>query len=569
MNQQLLKDILVIFAVSIPVVLLLRKGKFPVIIGFLITGALIGQQGIGLVSDTANIHALAEFGLALLLFSVGLEFSFEHFGDIKSRAIIAAFLQITLTFLCGWLIGWLLHWPTDRGIYFGCVLSLSSSAVVMTVLLARRMTDSVHGKITTTILIIQDLAFIPMIVLLPLVSFKTTVGFDWVDQLSDKAMALVILACLFIIGKLVINYLLKIVTTLGRREVFVITVIMLGLGASWLTARMNLSFALGSFMAGLLIGFTEYRYQAISETTPFRFCFNSLFFCSIGMLLDFGFIIDHILVIAVLLFAIPLIKMLVIVVISMIIKFPLRIGIVVGISLAQIGEFSFLIVHNGYKANIIGPYLHQLIIASAVFSMMISPLLIYYAPKIASLFDQIKRRSKGRPAISDLTERPAPEFTNHVIVCGFGPLGKALGQLLDKHHIPFIVLELNPKTIQNIKKQDKPALYGDGTSAEILYKSGIENARLMAITVPDFMDNISILRQARELNPKIQIITRAKFRSDVAKLYHAGSDVVISEELEGGIEMARYALEMVGVPIYEVERMVKTIRDYGSADFFN
>lgn len=568
MGPNLYRDILIIFCISIPVVLLLKRIHFPVMVGFIVTGALIGPQGWGLISDSTQIDLLAELGLALLLFSVGLEFSLSALNHMKHRGLLAALLQITLTFFAGWFIGYVLHWEVTRSIYFGCVLSLSSSAVVMTVLLNRRMFESISGQLSTTILVVQDLAFIPMFVLLPLLAFKGgDVSSLW-QELYSKFYALLILLIFALVGRFIMGRLLRFITLWGQREMFVITVMLIGLGLAWITKEMGLSFALGSFMGGMLIGFTEYKFQALSEITPFRHCFNSLFFVSIGMLLNFSFIRDHAGVILLLLVLIPLLKSLIMVFIAWIIRLPLRVGLVTGISLAQIGEFSFLLVHSGYKSDLIGTYLHDLIIATAVINMILTPLMIAKSHRVARLVDRFFSRFKKSSKDVAMNLVFEKKFNRHVIVCGFGPLGETLGRLLKKKRIPYVVLELNPRTIQKIQKLDVEAFFGDGTSEEILFKIGIDRAKLLAITVPGFLDNISILKQAKLLNPNIQIITRAKYRSDVEQLYEAGADVVISEELEGGVEMGRYALKMVGVDADEAEEYVNQIREYGSADFF-
>jgi monovalent cation:H+ antiporter-2, CPA2 family len=566
MHQLLLKDILLIFICAIPVVLFFNRLHLPTMIGFLITGALMGTQGFGLIEDPTRIDLLAELGLALLLFSVGLEFSFDNFKQIKNRALTLAFLQIILTFGAGWLIGHLLNWPLSRCLYFGCVLALSSSAVVMHAFHVRKTLDSIPGQLVTAILIVQDLAFIPMLILLPLVHAPTDTTQVWSAMLSEKTIALLSLVMVFVVGRLILGPFLRLVSSVNRREVFAITVITIGFGLSWVTAEMGLTFALGSFVAGILIGSTEYKYQALAEVTPFRYCFNSLFFVAIGMLLNFQFIADNLLFTCLLVIFIPIIKMSLVTLVSLFLRLPFKIAIITGLAIAQIGEFSFLIIHSGYQAGVIDGYLHDLIIASSIFAMMLTPIIINNSSRIA---DFVSRLLPVKTSTSSTTNERNRSLKDHVIICGFGPLGKTLGALLDKHDIPYLVLELNPKTIKLLRSKDVLAFYGDGSSEEILEKSCVDTAKIMAITVPDFLENIAITKQVKQLNPDIKVITRAKYRNDVEKLYAAGSDVVISEELEGGIEMSRYALQLVGLPGDEVNALMKSIRDYGSADFFN
>jgi monovalent cation:H+ antiporter-2, CPA2 family len=574
MTPLLLKDILIIFAVSIPVVLLLKRIHMPMVVGFLITGALIGSHGIGLITETAHVDVLAELGLALLLFTVGLEFSLDSFAFIRKRAITVAITQVLVTCALGWAIGYLMGWPLNRSLYFGCVIALSSSAIVMSIIHDQRMLDSMSGKLTTTVLIVQDLAFIPMIVLLPLVAFDhATAENSLLYTISAKATAVLILTAIVVFGRMIINQLMRHITTLGQRQLFVIAVLIIGLGTSWLTAHMGLSFALGAFVGGILIGSTDYKHQALSEVAPFRYCFNSLFFVSIGMLLNLAFVRDNLPLIFLVLILIPALKLITIVLISLMTRFPLRVGIVTGLSLAQIGEFSFLIAHHGFQVGVIGDYLHNLIIAAAVFNMMITPFLILNAHKVAQYINEqlLKTNKFTKLASNDkkMTSGISRKLKDHVIICGFGPLGETLANFLKKHKVSYAVLELNPKTIQKIKKKEVVAVFGDGTSEDVLYSLKIEKAKLLAITVPYYLDNMAIIKQAKTMNPDIQIITRAKYRSDVDKLYSAGADVVISEELEGGIEMGRYALKMVGLPLEDVDELVNQVREYGSADFFN
>lgn len=567
-EQNLLKDILVIFAVSIPLVVLLKRAHFPVMVGFLVAGALIGEHGLGLISDVRHINTMAELGLTLLLFTIGLEFSFDRFQKIRGEAVLYAVLQILLTGLAGLVLGYMFSWSFGLSLYFGCVLALSSSAVVMTILHSKRMTDTLNGQLITVILIIQDLVFIPMLVLLPLLQQSGSVSVGWKLALLDKVAAIGMLTAMTVAGRYLIPRILRAVSTQGKREVFVIVVMFLGIGASYITEHMGLSFALGSFMAGLLIGQTDYKYQALSEVAPFRYSFNSLFFVSIGLLVNLEFIRNNFGTIVLFLILIPWIKMLIISIIGLCLRFPLRLSLVTGFSLAQIGEFSFLLVQSGSDHQIIGAYLHDLIVASTVFGMMLTPLIMSKSQQIAYWIEShLSKIFRSLPKRTS-EEHVEQGLDNHVIICGFGHLGQTLGKLLERHKIQYLVLELNARTVLRLKKNNTVAFFGDGASEEILEKSRIHCAKVIAITVPDYIDNIAIILQAKAMNPDIKIITRAKYKSDVDKLYLAGAHVVISEELEGGIEMGRYTLINAGIDLKEVEILLAKIRSYGSADFF-
>lgn len=564
MTPALFQDIVLIFVLSVPIVVVLRKIHFPIIIGFLVTGALIGPSALNLIPDQQRIQLLAELGLAFLLFTIGIEFSFESFTKVRKKAAVLGLGQILLTALVGTGLGLILDWPLIRCLYFGCVLALSSSAIVLSVMFAKRMLQSVPGQITTVLLVMQDLAFVLMIVILPLVGGTYETFDEFISQSYHSIIALTVLSLIFTFGKTLLSKVLKTISHIGRREVFVIAIMAITLGLSWFSHTMGLSFALGAFVAGFIIGQTDFRYQALSEITPFRYCFNSLFFVSIGMLLKFDFLFENWLMVISLVLLLPTIKMLIVAFIGSSLRLPFRSVIITALSVAQIGEFSFLLVHQGYNKKIIGAYLHDLIVAAAVFAMMITPWLIHIAPRIA---DWLQRRLKVKTPASPTHKKQ--QFKDHVIICGFGPLGEALGSLLEKHNKAYVVLDLNLKNIEHVQKHRKGhAIFGDGTSEEILDFAGIEHAQIICITVPNFLDNIAILKQAKQMNPHIQIITRAKYRTDVQKLYDAGANVVISEELEGGIEMGRYALKYVGIPHDEVKDLILSIREYGSADFF-
>lgn len=570
MGHLIFQDILIIFAVSVPVVILFQQLKLPSLLGFLMTGALIGPEGIGWIQDQAQIETLAELGVALLLFSVGLEFSLASFVQLRRRSFTAGLLQIALTITAGTLIGqYLFGWTAYRGLYFGCLLSLSSTAVVLTTLYDRRMIDSIPGRLSTAILILQDLALIPMIVLLPLLRGEGDIVAIWHGIVVEAGQPILILAGVFVVGRFLASRILRQITRGRSRELFVITVSAIGLGMAWLTFQLGLSFALGAFLGGVMVGATDFKYQALSDISPFRYCFNSIFFVSIGMLLNFGFLREHAVLVLIFLLLIPTLKLLVTTTAARLAGFSLRIALVVGLSLGQIGEFSFLLAYIGQRTGVIQPFFYQLIVAVAVVAMLATPLMVTQAPRLG---DWLTRRCRfqwlaGRSEEEEI-QQAATLMKDHVVICGFGPLGETFGRILKAHRISYMVLELNPETIERIRGTVDNVFFGDGASEEILYRSGIERAKLLAITVPDFLNSAAIIYHARKLNPDIRIITRAKYRTDVDKLYQAGADVVISEELEGGIEMGRYTLREAGLSETEIAQTIEKVREFGSADFF-
>ncbi len=567
MGTLVFQDILIILLCSIPVAFLFLKVRLPVMLGFLVTGALIGPEGLAWIRDREQVQVLAELGVTLLLFFIGIEFSFDVFLKMKRASIQGGVLQILATVLAGWAIGLLLGWDQAKSLLFGFILSLSSTAVVFSTLAGQRSLESIPGRVSTAILILQDLAFIPLLVLIPWLERKGEVPL-WVEMGREglEAGGLVLAAYLFA-KYLAQPFFLHIARTRSR-EIFVITVIALALGLAWITSHLGFSFALGAFLAGLILGNTPFRHQALAEIQPFRFCFLSLFFVSIGMLLDFHVLRENFRLLIGLVVLLPLLKTLVTTGVLMSAGLPLRVSLTTGIYLGQIGEFSFLVASSGEKLGLIDPPSYQLIVATAVLAMMLTPLMIKLAPRIAGLASRLGPLRRFRNAEESALLEKSRELQGHVVICGFGPLGQTFGGILHAHDIPFVVLELNPDTIEKVRRKNRPAFFGDGASEELLFEAGIERAKLLAITVPDFLNAGAIIRQARRLNPEIPIITRAKFRNEVEKLYAAGADVVISEELEGGFEMSRYCLLQLGLPAEEVARILHKAREFGSADFF-
>lgn len=568
MAHTILTDVLIIFAVAVPVAFLFHKIKLSPIIGLLATGVVIGPWGFGFVQDVARINLLAEIGVALLVFSIGLEFSLKHFGEIKTVSIIGGLLQILVTILvvllisvsCG--LGW------REGLVLGSALSLSSTAIVYHILAQKRLVDSPHGRISIGILVLQDLSAIPMIALLPIITSPAGVAGSH-DIIAALLKVIVVLVIFFVGGKYILPHLLHQITLTRSKELFLITILVIALGFGYFTSAIGLSFALGAFLAGLMVAETDFKFHALSEIAPFRYCFNGLFFVSIGMLVHPKFFVSHWWVIFLIAIGLPLCKTLITTTITFLFKYPISVATQVGLSLSQVGEFSFLVAVVARQAGIISPVIYDFIIASAFMTILITPVIMSVSPALAEASKKYlpfyRIRAKERGALID-----AGHLNDHVIICGFGPLGSSVGHILEQAGREYLVLELNPATVRRLKDKDsnRPVYLGDGASAEILFKSGIERASVLAVTAPDYMNSMAIIKQARAMNKGLKIITRAKFRNQVDDLYAAGADIVISEELEAGIEMGRYILLHMGIDESAIDQYVQTIRAFGSADFF-
>lgn len=568
MGHAILRDILIIFAFSVPVVLIAHRLRFPSIVGFLVTGMIIGPHAIGLIPDIEEIRVLAEVGVALLLFSIGLEFSFERLKGWGGIALGMGITQILATLGAGMALGFAVGLSRLESAFLGCAIALSSTAIVLSILSQRRLFDAPAGRISTGILIFQDLAVIPMVVVLQFFA-GTTEEAPLLQFLWAIAEVLGLLVALYVLSKWVLRPLLLRIAMPRSKELFVVVVIGIAIGAAYVTQLMGLSFALGAFLAGILVSTTEFRFHALSEIAPFRYCFNGLFFVALGMIVNPNFVVGHIWEVALLTLFIVIVKMLISAGTIMIFGYTLSVAVIGGMMLAQVGEFSFMLVFLGRTAGAIGKDFYHLIVDAAAITMILAPFIMSVAPKLGEKLAPLNfmlwpTKRKAREFASDAGE----VLENHAIICGFGPLGMTIGKLLEKKGVRYVVLELNPFTQSRMRSKGKKILIGDGASADLLNYSGIERARLLAVAVPDHLNAFAILKQARVMNPDIFIVIRSRYRDQVENFYNAGADVVVCEELEAGIEMGRYVLESLGFLVSEVEEVIRDLRAFGSADFF-
>lgn len=568
MGDAILQDILIIFIFAIPVVIITHRFKIPSIVGFLVTGILIGPHMFRFIPSIEDISVLAEVGVAMLLFSIGLEFSFDRLRGWARRIIGIGILQIMLTMAFGFAAGMLLERTPIESMFLGCVAALSSTAIVMAILSQRRLFDAPAGRITTGILILQDLAVIPMMVILKFVS-ATQEGAVWGDIALASFKLLGLAAVMLAMSRWVLRPLLHYIAKPLSKELFVVAVVGLAIGAAYATERIGLSFALGAFLAGILVSSTEFRFQALSEIAPFRYCFNGLFFVSVGMIANPVFVVKNWPAVLALVAFFIVVKIVVVSAGVVLFGYPMSVAVIGGLMLAQVGEFSFLLVHFGWLSGSIDRSFYQMIVSSVAITMILAPLIVAVAPALGERLSFITWRFKP---LRGRRQRVAPDeaegLENHAIICGFGPLGMTVGKLLERQEIKYVVLEINPGTVRREQREGRRIYLGDGTSTALLHHSRIEKARLLAIAIPDYMNSISIIKQARRMNPDIYVIARSRYRDQCQDLYGAGADVVVCEELEAGIEMGRYVLLELGVDENTVRGIFKEIRAFGSADFF-
>lgn len=560
MNYGALQDIEILFGLALVTVILFRRLMFPSIIGFLVTGVLAGPHALGFIKNTHQVEQMAEIGVVLLLFTIGIEMSLKELMRIKHLVLWGGGLQVLVTILAVAAIGAVFGFPLSQATFFGFLVALSSTAILMKLLIDSGQADTPHGKMALGILIFQDLCIVPLMLLTPLLAGGGD-GIQGILIISAKATAVVLAAHYG--ARVLVPWIFKQVVKTRSRELFILTIIFIGLGTAWLTAIAGLSLALGAFIAGLAISESEYSHQALSDIIPFREAFMSLFFISVGMLLDPAILVSNPVLIASLVLTILLVKALVTTGAAMALGVPLRIAIIAALSLAQIGEFSFVLSQAGVKAGLLTPELYQIFLAASIGTMGLTPLCLKYASPLA---DRIVAAlphtlTRGRGVLSQ-HEKPM-HLNDHVIIVGYGVNGKNLARVLKKLQIQYIVIETNPFTVKKEGKKGQHIMFGDASKLEILEHAQIAKARGMVVAISDAAASRRVASVARHINPSLHIIVRTRYLLEVEPLYKLGVNEVIPEEFETSVEILSRVLRNYMVPQSDIDHCIAEVRSDG------
>jgi CPA2 family monovalent cation:H+ antiporter-2 len=563
---KVMTDLLVIFAISIGIVFVFHKFRLPPIAGFLAAGALIGPHGLNLVSDIEQVKVMAEIGVVLLLFTIGIEFSLAHLAAARRLLLVGGPLQVIGTLLLTAAAALAVGLPVREALLWGGLLSCSSTAIVLKALAERGESDSPHGRATVGILIFQDLAVVPMMLLLPLLARPSDSLRPDVLLALGKSVALVgaIMAAAFY----VVPQLLEQIVRSRSRELFLLTIIVLCLGIAWLTSLSGLSLALGAFIAGLVISESEYSHQAMAEVLPFRDSFNSLFFVSIGMLMDARVLVAHPVLVASLVVAVLVGKFVTGAIPVVASGYPLRAGILAGVSLAQVGEFSFVLAQQGEQTGLLVGEPYQVFLAMSVLTMVITPLLMQGAPHIARRVEAVQRLRHWYPdkaAAQMQQEARHMKIRDHVIVMGYGLSGRNLVRVLEETEIPYVALDLDGDTVRRESRNGVKIFYGDATNPNVLHHVRIEDARVLVVAISDPFAARRAVQIARGLNPDIHIIVRTRYLREMEELHELGADEVVPEEFETSIEIFALVLQTYKMPQAVITEKAEQIRKEGYA----
>lgn len=566
MGIPLLSDIVIVFAFSTVVLFLCYRLHVPAIVGFLLTGILAGPYGLGFIAAVHEIEILAEIGVVLLLFSIGIEFSLESLLHIRKAVLLGGALQVGLTVAVTAVLASQFGYAMGEATFIGCLIALSSTAIVLKLVQERAEIDSPYGRTALAILVFQDLIVVPMMLITPLLSGKA--GEASAALLFPMAKGLGIIAVVLLSARWLVPQILYQIARTRSRELFLLSVVVMCFAVAWLTSSVGLSLALGAFLAGLIISESEYSHQALGNVLPFRDVFTSFFFVSIGMLLDMELLFRQPAQILLLACGVVVLKCVIAGGASLLLGLPLRTALLAGLALSQVGEFAFVLSKTGTAYGMLAGNTYQLFLASAVLTMAATPFIIALAPRLADIalrWPWLPARLKAGlypvPGISDGSQKA--HWLDHLLVIGFGINGRNVTRAARAAGIPYVVIEMNPDTVRSEQARGEPIFYGDATQEAVLAHAGIKAARVMVIAISDPAATRNITAMVRLLHPTVHIIARTRYLREMQPLYELGANEVIPEEFETSVEIFTRVLSKYLVPRDEIEKFVAQVRADG------
>ncbi|MGB7808411.1 cation:proton antiporter [Methanoregula sp.] len=560
--------ILAVVCLGILTILLLFLGqrfKIPSIVCFLVIGMLAGPYALSIVSDQSTIETIGEIGVILLLFTIGLEFSFEKLLGAWRVVVLGGAIQVCTTVIAAaGFMHLVVGLRIQDAIFFGFLVSLSSTAIVMKVLQDRGDVETVSGRTLLGILIFQDLAVIPMILLTPLLMGTSGPSYSSLPFEIIKVVA--ILVILIVSAHWVVPWVMYRVAQQKNRELFIFTIAGICFTVAWLTNAAGLSYSLGAFMAGLIIGESDFSIDAVSNIIPFRDIFAAIFFISIGMLLDTSVILSEYTIVFSIIAIILVIKVLTGTFTVAILGMPARVCVFVGLALAQIGEFSFVLAKSGLESNLIGTGPYQFFLAAAIITMALTPFTMNAATPVTSLLYRLfPGRIKKPDRAGDTSGEPVQELSDHIVIVGYGMTGKSVARAAEILGIPYTAIDMDPDVVRRERYADshREIIFGDATHREILEHAGIGRARALVVVISEQNVVPGIIHLAREMAPKIYIVVRTRHVNDARHLLDLGADEVIPEEFETSVRIFTRVLAKYTLPENDIDTLTQVIRGNG------
>jgi K+:H+ antiporter len=546
MQFPLLKDIFVIFGLAVGVALVCHRLRIPAVVGLIITGVIAGPHGLGLTSEAHAVQQLAELGVIFLLFTIGLEFSVESIRHTKRLFFVGGSLQVVITIVVAGGVAYAFGVGAARAVFFGSIASLSSTAIILKLLQDRNELTSPHGKATMAILIFQDIVFVPMMLMIPFLAGQGSTNIWWaIGGLVVKVVVIWLVVALAA-PRLVPQVLTRVARTQSN-ELFLLSVGALCFAVAWLTSLAGLSLALGAFLAGLILSDSEHSHRALEHVLPFRDVFSSFFFVSMGMLLDFRYVTGHAPQVIVATLGVVALKAVVTSGVVMGIGLPYRVSALTGLSLAQTGEFSLLLLSAGLGAGLVSADGYQFVLAVCLFSMAAAPFLVGAAHRLSDFSMRAPMPVKMREGRFFIADAPDEAMRDHIVIVGYGVIGAMVGHSAKLCDISYEAIEINFDMVREQRARGVPIFYGDATQEASLVKANIRTARVLVVAIPDPVGAARVVALARRLNPTVEIVARVRYVRDMARLYQLGANEIVSEEVEASIKIFSVVLERYGV----------------------
>ena len=550
-----LRDLVVLVAIAVPAVLLAHRLKIPTLVGFLFTGIVIGPHALGFVQDVHSVTQMAEIGSVLLLFAVGLELSLSRIVRMGRYVIQGGVIQMLGTMGIVASVAIIAGLRVNNAVLWGALIALSSTAIILKIYADRGELDSSHGRMVVAILLFQDLCVVPLMVLMPILAGTQQGPAALVRAVVVTAVAT---GALIVAGRFIVPRFLAKVTTIRNAEIFTLCVLGIGLGAAFLTSRFGLSLALGAFLAGLVVSESEYGLQALSDVLPFRDAFSGIFFTSIGMLLNIRFFFQNALLVLAVALGVIVLKTVAGYFVVRFVKRSARAGIIVGLGLAQVGEFSFVLASVAATLGLLVGNEYQVFLGAAITTMLAAPFLVAASADIADWL--LSKRKVPTMEFATREVRAVRPLADHVIIVGYGLNGRNLARALRSAGISYAVMDANGQKVRDARRDREPIFFGDGTRGEVLERIGIRQARMLVFAIASHQDEKRGIAVARHLNPKVHIVARTRYVSDMDELYALGANEVVPEEFETSLEIFARVLRKYGITEGRIREMAEEAR---------
>ncbi|MBN2347981.1 MAG: cation:proton antiporter [Bacteroidales bacterium] len=559
MEFTILKDIVIIFALSTFVNLIFTKLKVPTIIGYMITGIIAGPHLLKLIHAPHEIELMAEIGVVLLMFTIGLEFSLQHLMKIRKVVFLGGLLQVMLTAISFLFISMFYGLSWQAALFVGFLTALSSTAIVLKTLQERSELTSNYGRTVLGILIFQDLMLVPLILFTNILTGNDVNLSKQIFILALKAMG--IFAFVYVGNKWLIPKLLYFIAARKNQELFMMSILLICLAVALLTSQLGMSLAFGAFLAGLMIAGSDYSHNTFGNMISFKDTFTSFFFVSIGMLLDLDFISDHIGIVIGTLALVMFVKTFIAGGTGFILGHTFRGTVLVGLALSQLGEFSFILAKIGRGASLISEYYFQLFLAVTVLSMSLSPFLIMIARPLSNQMLKLPLPKFWVEGIFPMKEFPVQELTNHMVIIGKDIRAQKLALMAKKQDIPHIAVVFDPVVVRDKQKNNEPVIYGDAVNEPVLLKAHVDKADIVVVSVGDTIAASAIVVKVRQLNKNATVLARVKYINDMEELYRQGATHVVPEKFETAIELFNQVLKKRLLPRRDTINIISRIRD--------